>query len=379
MATLICVSVSEAQALGLLEDGPRRDFLEMAKAVDGRMLYASTTRGKGLLGRVLGPHVRQALRASKEVRPGDTCFTDGEHVALPLLFLLWVRRKHSVKVVSLAHFVDRWWKLQLIRMCSRLVPRATLVVHSAAQFAVARKAASRSWNVVLVPYQVDTDFWRADRGSSRCSTILAVGSENRDYDTLIRAVEELPATVIIAAGSHWARHPARIESPNSKVRYLENPLPFAALRDHYREAAIVVVPLHDVTNQSGVTVILEAMSMGKAVVVTATRGQQECIEGPLTRGDGTVSRTATSERGPGFFGDVTVGDPTGAYVSPGDVLSLRAALTRLLDDPSLCEEMGMAAREAAVRHFTLERYVSTMAALMGSGESPNGAIAGSPR
>ncbi|MDZ7726967.1 MAG: glycosyltransferase [Dehalococcoidia bacterium] len=162
---------------------------------------------------------------------------------------------------------------------------------------------------------------------------MAAGSENRDYETLIEAARVLPGVdFLVAAGSHWARRTATpgIAPPPDNVEFLREPLDFAALRDCYARATAIVVPLFDVENQSGVTTILEAMSMGRAVVVSATRGQQECVAGPLVEASGACNVPATASRGPlHFFGEAASGTWTGVYVPPGDARALAAALGML--------------------------------------------------
>jgi glycosyltransferase involved in cell wall biosynthesis len=174
--------------------------------------------------------------------------------------------------------------------------------------------------------------------------------------------------VIIAAGSHWARRIASTASLPANVEYRSDPLSFVQLRDLYRRASVVVVPLLDVPNQSGVTTILEALSMGVPVIVTASRGQRECVRGPLATGEG-FNDAATADRGPELFtGQVPPPEPNGIYVPPHDPGALRVALERLFVDPELRTRLGVASRETAVTHFTIERYVARLAALLEPGD-----------
>ena len=370
MTTLLCVSASAAETERLLASGPRRDFVELARAVNGRIVYggAGPSR-KGLLGRIAGPHIKQSLAVSGQLRRGDVCFADGEHVGIPLLAFLFARRRRRVRVVMLGHLVDRSWKRVLLGVTTRLVPNGTLVVHSQTQSDRIRGWVAKSWIVALVPCQVDTAYWAPESSETPSKLaivpiILAVGSENRDYDTLTQAATGLPVQVVIAAGSHWARRTAGAAHLPENVKYLDTPLPFAELRTAYAGAAIVVVPVHDVTNQSGVTVILEAMSMGKPVIVTASRGQRECIAGPTVSADGTLDECTTTSRGPQLFGDAAGEAATGLYVPPNDAPALRAAIKRFIEHPETGRELGAAAHHAAARHFSIERYVSTLAQLI---------------
>jgi len=59
-----------------------------------------------------------------------------------------------------------------------------------------------------------------------------------------------------------------------------------------------------------------------------------------------------------------VGDgETGLVVPPGDVGALANALSRLLDDPTLRQRLGSAARQRVLDHFTTEQRVDKLEAL----------------
>jgi hypothetical protein len=93
------------------------------------------------------------------------------------------------------------------------------------------------------------------------------------------------------------------------------------------------MPLVDVEFQAGITTILEAMAMGRAVVCTRTAGQTDTI----------------------------VDGVTGLYVPPGDADALRATIQRLLDFPAECAALGRAARDWVVEHAELDRYAEGLA------------------
>src|SRR5690606_3985078 len=178
---------------------------------------------------------------------------------------------------------------------------------------------------------------------------LAVGSEHRDFETLARAAEGLPARVLVKAGSYWARSRAGLHRAPANVTYTDRDLSFVELRALYRQVTAVVVPLRDVRNQSGVTTILEAMSLGLPVIATAARGQRECISGPLVLRDGSLDEQATADCGPdiferpGAFPDrdrATSEEATGLYVPPGDADALRHAMQLRMDDPALAARPG---------------------------------------
>jgi glycosyltransferase involved in cell wall biosynthesis len=361
---LLCVSATEAETQRLLEAGPRRDFVELAKAIDGDILYApgKLIRRK-FLGRLFGGHVRQAWNASKRIQNGGRVFADGEHIGIPLAIFLSLRMKRRTRIVMLGHLLTRPWKLLLLAIVTTFGPAGVIIVHSGEQARRIRPWVRRGWQVSLLPYQVDVDYWTRSQETtqSRPPTILAVGSENRDYDVLVAAAAGLAANIVIAAGSHWARTTAGSGARPNNVTYLTEPLPFHELRTLYERATAVVVPLRDVPNQSGVTTILEGMAMSIPIVVTANRGQRECVRGPLVRADGTVDELATAERGPGCFTRSQPAEWNGLYVEPGDPESLRKALEIVANDANFRRRMGGAGRAAATGTFRIEGFVAAVA------------------
>ncbi|HET9173158.1 MAG TPA: glycosyltransferase, partial [Actinospica sp.] len=52
----------------------------------------------------------------------------------------------------------------------------------------------------------------------------------------------------------------------------------------------------------------------------------------------------------GGLKDIVVDDQTGIRVPPRDPAALAEAVDRLLDDPALCKQMGIAGREKATRY-----------------------------
>ena len=376
MSVLLCISATRDDAARLTQDGPRRDFVELSRATGGETLYrADRPRRRGLLGRLFGPHVRQAWAAARRAHRGDTVFADGEHIGIPLCLFLMARMRAGVRVVMLGHLVDRPWKRLPMAVLSRCGPASVLIVHSVTQEQRLRHTLGRRWRLESLPYQVDTAFWQANRTPDAANPVLlAVGSEHRDYETLVEAVRGLPVHLKVAAGSHWARSTAGAASLPPNVEYIDRPLPFAELRAAYESATAVVVPLEDVTNQSGVTSILEAMSMSRPVITTANRGQRECIVGPVVRRAGSPADVHDVVRGPVLFGR-RQGAQSGFYTPTGDSESLRDAICLLLDDPALCRRLGEEGRTTACASFELDRFIDALARLITADTASDRALA----
>ena len=108
--------------------------------------------------------------------------------------------------------------------------------------------------------------------------ICAVGQELRDYPTLVEAVRGLDVDVVIAAASPWSKRAGQLRRASTSRRTsTSRGFDLFDLRQLYADAAFVVVPLQETDFQAGITTILEAMSMGRAVVCTRTTGQTDTI------------------------------------------------------------------------------------------------------
>jgi glycosyltransferase involved in cell wall biosynthesis len=250
----------------------------------------------------------------------------------------------------------------------------TLICHASAQRARAVEVLGMPRERVrLLPYFADERFWRpeapelagtAPGGEALARpTICAVGLEFRDYGTLVAAARDLDADVEIAAASHWSRHSAFSGSTQLPANVHVASYTYLPLRRLYQRAAVVVVPLREVDNQAGVTVILEAMAMGKPVIVSATRGQTDVIRDRRNGGRGRMPR----QWWPGFVDapglDPALGQlPTGFYVTPGDAAELRRAIRYLLAHPNVAAELGRNARRVFEACFTLEAFTARFAA-----------------
>jgi glycosyltransferase involved in cell wall biosynthesis len=101
------------------------------------------------------------------------------------------------------------------------------------------------------------------------------------------------------------------------------------LRALYARSRFVVVPLLPTDTDNGVSVTLEAMAMGKAVICSHVEGQKDVIQAGRT----------------------------GIFVPQGDPEALRNAIQFLWTHPEEAERMGQAAREYVEKHHTIDQFV----------------------
>lgn len=294
-----------------------------------------------------------AFRCRKQY---EVIVTDGEQSGIPLALLLAASRSRT-KLMTIGHRLTSPRKRIFLRVFRAAAAMHRIAVHSRHQYEFARSELGiPAQRLAMLPYQVDTDFWTPGDPSDEECLVVSAGLEHRDYPTLIRAARELRAEVVIGAASHWSRHAFAPSSlpPNVRVGSFD----YKALRDLYVRAAIVVVPLVDIDNQAGVTTILEAMAMGKAVVVAQSVGQTDIVEDRRDRGRGiprprpvSLARILAADRGVAL-------EPNGFYVPPGDADALQRAINYLLDHPEERKRLGAAGRRIAMQLFTVDAFAA---------------------
>ena len=185
--------------------------------------------------------------------------------------------------------------------------------------------------VVFTPYHHTLSDEELASPASDDGAVFAGGDSLRDYRTLIEAAREIRAPVLIA--TRRASEQRRSDLP-------PNVVVAAVSRRDYNErtasASVVVVPLAPRDDRgSGQTTYLNAMALGKALIVTDVAGARDYI----TDGE------------------------TGLIVPPEDSPALAAALRRLLEDREYARRIGEAARRDALERFGPARYVEQLLAV----------------
>lgn len=327
---------------------PRSDYVELARALDAEVLDMEylrerSTRLARLLARTVGLVPAQVVDAFLRQRRYDHLVARADRLGLPLALLFKLSRgRRDTVLVSV--WLSRPKKAVFLGRLGVHSHLGAIVNYGSVQMEFARNRLGVPAEKLYHCLQpVDERFWRPT-GEAPQDYILAVGSEARDYPTLVRAVEGLEVTTVIAVGSPVLRPSGDADalfgpmvrdagaSRSARVTLRQQISP-GELRQLYSGARFVVIPLRDVDFDAGVTAITEAMAMCKAVVTTRTRGQVDIVR----------------------HGE------NGLYVPPGDPGALRVALLRLLDRPAEAERMGRAGRALVESRHTLDRWVEDVA------------------
>ncbi len=305
------------------------DILDYAAA------KAEASPSMRLAGRAGGLDSALALMGFKRRRDYQAIFTNGENVGIPLALLLG-GVKNPPRHVTIGHRLSTG-KKQLFFTRLRVQRRmdAIFLYADAQQQWAVRQLYIAPGKLRLIPFHADAEFYKPMPEIAVCENqICAAGLEWRDYPTLIDAVSAMPdLTVKLAAASPWSKHENetanRTLPPNVDARRYS----YAELRGLYAQSSFVVVPLKETDFQAGVTTMLEAMAMGKAVIATRTTGQTDVI----TDGE------------------------NGLCVAPGDVAGWREAIVRLRGDPVLRARLGRSARQWVKENATLDLWAQRVA------------------
>jgi len=403
-------------------DYPRKDYLELQQALDAAILDNSAIDRSSwarCVRRVLGRAPAQALLAWRRSHGYDAIFVDGEAAGF-LLAALFLWRARRPRLVMIGHSLSAPKKQILCRALGLGRCIDSLIVHASTQQRVAVRALGLAPDQVdVIPYQTDERFWSpeaaaacadadADAAAANEATategtgegavnasdgvratppitpfICSAGLESRDYDTLIAALGHLPpdclVDVVIAAASQWSRHGGLGEKCSLPPNVIVGSFGYARLRAIYARSHFVVVPLLDVDNQAGITTIMEAMSMGKAVIVSHARGQTDVVrdrrgvsrrdQSRPTRSDWAQSLASSMDDAVGLSGH------TGIYVAPGDPVELARAIAFLLTHPDEAAEMGHNGRLLIERTMGIDYFRARVAALVrGDQPSASGAV-----
>ncbi len=310
---------------------PTMDYYSLQRSLNADLAdYRSVDESRSLLvrcARLAGRDAGLAALGFVNRKQYHVIFSNGENVSIPLAALLTTVRSRPGHAL-IGHHLSTPKKKTLLRVLRGKMDRVFVYAKTQMDYAT-QTLGFRPEQIELIAFHADHRFYSPEVAEG-AAYICSAGLEWRDYPTLIEAVTGMDIEVRLAAASPWSKHrnetEDRVLPPNVSARRCS----YHELRDLYAGSRLVVVPLYENDFQAGVTTILEAMAMGKAVIATRTTGQ----------------------------GDVITHGENGLYVPPSDAQALRAAIKSLLESPQEAERLGAAARKTIEEQMTLDHWTS---------------------
>lgn len=303
-------------------------WARVADATLNRTLYGAGGYGGDFVS------VLPFLRAANAA---DVVFSTVDTVGLPLVLLARAGLVRSPIVYTAVGLPERLEQLRGERVrglyASALRRARTIVTYSESE-----ADRLRSWigtgapPVLFVPFGVDVTAFRPVPERVVDMDVVSVGADpRRDFDLLSLVAARRPEwRVRIVATADRARSLGNL--PANVV--LEMDIPLAEVRDRLAEARVVALPVRENSYSGATTVLLQAMAMGKPVVVSRT----EAIAGGYGLEDGVNCR----------------------LVEPGDPNALERAVLDLLADERGAAGLGLRARETVKRHHSWDCYTDAI-------------------
>lgn len=340
-------------------DRPRKDYVELARllnadVVDTDYLAKRATLPARIAARWLGLSAGQIVEGFLLRRRYLHIVAWSDRIGL-LLALMYKLTRSRRDLVLISAWASGARKATLIKHLKVHTHMRAICNDSEEQMRIAeaRLGVPRD-KLYSQPMPVDERFWWPADGAPE-DLVCSIGAEARDYATLYEAISGLDVRVELLVGSIvWASADPNASIPAQPMHAFETEVPtnvqfrsrldWDELRRLHTRSRFQVIPLHDVEYNAGITTLLEAMAMGRAVVLTRTRGSADLIEH----------------------------GKHGLYVPPGDPLALRFAIQYLLDHPDEAERMGREGRALVEQRHRMDTYTAYLAGLVqGEGPSPS--------
>ncbi|MBA4155847.1 MAG: glycosyltransferase family 4 protein [Gemmatimonadetes bacterium] len=329
---------------------PRVEYLELAHRLGAELLdfdavEASTSPPVRVSRRWMGLKWGLAWMGFLRRNDFDFVYATGEDVGIPLTILLRTARCYG-KLVMVVHHAGTPKRRRILRMLGSRPYHSLVCLNTVQERILTGDIGLPRARVIRLHNWIDHHFFQPGAEETKLGGyMLSVGMEDRDYDTLRAAARHFDHPVRIVA-SGWSPGagftPIEAGSAEDNIEVVRG-LSFAELRDLYAGARFVVVPLKSSEKAAGVTTILEAMAMGKAVVVSASPGIMDYVE------DGV----------------------TGRVIPLGDPHALCNAIVEMWRNPEALALMGKRNRAWIEESVNTDRYVSAVAERLsrGNGES----------
>jgi len=282
------------------------------------------------------------LASLRVANRADVVFSTVDTVGIPLMLLKRAGRLRPPLVYAAIGLPERLAQLRSERMrrlyASALGSCAAVIAYSEHEgddlrsWLAARGQAPR---IEFVPFGVDSESFEPIRDPPTIDVVSVGADPHRDFELLLKVAAQMPDASFRIVTS--ADHSRGLRTRPDNVE-LEVDVPFEEMRRRLAEARVVALPVRENSYSGATTVLLQAMALGKPVVVSRTNA--------IARGYGLVDGENCR------------------LVAPGDDEGFARALQGILRDDWHARALGASARTTVERTLTWEHYVGRIEALL---------------
>jgi glycosyltransferase involved in cell wall biosynthesis len=282
------------------------------------------------------------LASLREANRADVVLSTVDTVGIPLMLLARARAVRAPFVYVAIGLPERLARLRSPRVESAYA-RGLACASAVVAYSEHESESLRTWlrdrgaevPVAFVPFGVDVEAFRPVDAAPDLDVVSIGADPHRDFELLLSVARSLPdARFLVVTNAEHARSLAE-RPPNVSV---ETDLPFDEMQNRLERARVVALPVHDNSYSGATTVLVQAMALGKPVVVT---------------------RTAAIAAGYGLVDGENV-----RLAAPADFETFGAAVAHLLADQRHAAALGAHARRTVEEGLSWGRYVDALASLL---------------
>jgi glycosyltransferase involved in cell wall biosynthesis len=304
---------------------------------------AAGTAMKSVLERAggYGGDFATVLASLRRANRADVVLSTVDTVGIPLVLLARAGRVRPPLVYVAIGLPERLARLGSESMRRRyaraLAGTAALAAyseHEADELRAFLASYGESTRIEFVPFGVDERAFTPVVAQPTVDVVMAGADPHRDVELFVGLAAEMPnrSFRLVTTADR-----ARVLSPPPNLE-VEVDIPFDAMKRRLEEARVVALPVLDNSYSGATTVLLQAMALGKPIVVTRTKA----IATGYELADGANCR----------------------LVGPGDADGFGRALAGVLRDEWHARALGARARKTVETDLTWGRYVDRIETLL---------------
>lgn len=305
--------------------------------VSGAAMKSALERAGGY-----GGDFATVLASLRTANRADVILSTVDTVGIPLLLLSRAGRVRPPLAYIAIGLPERLARLRTERM-RRLYARAlgataTIAAyseHEAEELRAYLAAHAESTRVEFLPFGVDERAFAPTVAQPSVDVVMAGADPHRDVDLFVGLAAEMPNRAFRLVTTADRARALRSRPPNLEVK---TDIPFEEMKRWLEEARVVALPVLENSYSGATTVLLQAMALGKPIVVTRTKAIA--------------------------FGYGLVDGENCRLVEPGDGQAFGRTLAGVLRDEWHARSLGVRARRTIERDLTWERYVDRIEQLV---------------